>query len=53
MQAKNEEIARAKAAIPKGLKSKPTVTSKLRREANKQELSPTRQRDLIAAVKRN
>ena len=35
-RAKNEEIARAKAALPKGLKSKQTVTSLLRREANKQ-----------------
>ena len=52
-QAKIEEIARAKAAIPKGLKSKPTITSKLRREANKQDLSPARQMDLMAAVKRN
>ena len=34
-QAKNEEIAKAKAAIPKGLKSKETITSKLRRENNK------------------
>ena len=31
-----EEIARQKAAIPKGLKSKQTVTSLLRREVNKQ-----------------
>ena len=35
-QIKKEEIARQKAAIPKGLKSKPTVTSLLRREANRQ-----------------
>lgn len=42
LQAKNEEIAKARAAIPKGLKAKQTLTSKLRREANKQEHSPMR-----------
>lgn len=34
-RARNEEIAKAKAAVPKGLKAKQTVTSLLRREANK------------------
>ena len=34
-QNKKEELARQRAAIPKGLKSKPTVTSLLRREANR------------------
>ena len=34
-QIKKEELARQRAAIPKGLKSKPTVTSLLRREANR------------------
>lgn len=49
-QARNEEIMKAKASIPKGLKAKQTVTSKLRREANKQEMSPSR---ALALLKRN
>ena len=47
---RNEEIMKAKASIPKGLKAKQTVTSKLRREANKQEMSPSR---ALALLKRN
>ena len=35
-KAKNEEINKMRAAMPKGLKSKQTVTSLLRKEANRQ-----------------
>jgi len=38
-KAKNDEINKMRAAMPKGLKSKQTVTSLLRKEANKQVLA--------------